>query len=99
MAKKTTSATQKARYKQYGIQNKYSKNREVKLKRHIENNPNDNLAISCMQRNINGFNYRRKKPLGLHKEIKSIKLAQQVLTTSCKSFSTAMFEATRTIKN
>lgn len=46
----------------YKNENRHSKNRAIKLKRHIKNNPGDENAEKCLNKYIKlGFPYRRVK--------------------------------------
>lgn len=49
MAKKTTSANQKARYANYKSAQTWKANREAKLKRHIAANPDDAIAAAALR--------------------------------------------------
>lgn len=49
MAKKTTSANQKARYANYKSAQTWKANREASLKRHIAANPDDAIAQAALR--------------------------------------------------
>lgn len=62
MAKgKTASKHQQALYQQYKIDNRSQKNRTERLKRHVNNNPNDEQAEAVLKKGV--VEYRRKKPM------------------------------------
>lgn len=59
MAKKSTSAHKKAKYKEYEVGGTFKKNRQAKLERHLKKFPDDEQAKAALKRNLE---YRRKKP-------------------------------------
>ena len=56
---KTPSAKQKEHYKAYASQERWKKNREKKLERHLQKHPNDKQAEQA----VGNVKYRRKKPM------------------------------------
>jgi len=55
--------SRKAHLLAYKNENKHSKNRKIKLTKHIANHPNDANAQRCMEQYQKlGFPYRRVKP-------------------------------------
>jgi len=67
--KKGTSASQKAQYQSYKAEQRWKKNRILKLQRHVKRYPQDQQAKAALARAEDGdMVYRRKRPLS-HKKV------------------------------
>ena len=60
MAKKR-SYKGKKQFPQYKSENRFAKNKEKKLKRHLAKHPDDAVAKKCLDKG--GFEYSRKNPM------------------------------------